>query len=201
MKINNSYILYALIILNVLLCFYVIRLQSDNSKIAETSGTGRMPDILLRDSRAQTYMNGRSVDPNIGVRTNEGESFPLVELLDRKKLFIRYSDIHCNSCVDTMLTYVSRFAERIGDENVVILSRYQSHRDYVNFLRINRIHMSIYNLTDTLCEADRLDVPYMFINEDNYINNFFIFRKESPHDLLAYLEMVDRVINSQSSQQ
>lgn len=86
-------------------------------------------------------------------------------------------------------------SDEVGDDKVVVLAQYANIRDYKNFVRINNIKHSIYQLQDSLCKADELSIPYLFVLEDNMtISNFFLPRKEYPQVTEKYLESIKNIL-------
>ena len=151
---------------------------------------------LSYDYTKSMLYNGLVLDSATSLLDNKDSLYTLGNLIDAKrKLVFRYSFIHCNVCVDTLMKFVNKFADEVGKDNVVIFAQYANKRDYKNFVRINQVKTSIYHLQDSLCKADELSIPYLFILEDNMtVSNFFMPRKEYPKITEQYLQSIKNIL-------
>ena len=182
--------------MNLALCGYIYMMGDKIQESANDDKMQRMLNMIAYDKSLEIKFNGQSIDGEIGLETKDGEQMSLMEATrDDKMLVARYADINCNSCVDTLMTHLAKKYADIGEGRIVVLSNYGSRRDYINFIRINGLDFEIYNLSAPLCDADSLNVPYMFILEGNKkINDFFIPRKEYPRGIDEYLEFAKKIL-------
>lgn len=109
------------------------------------------------------------------------------------KLVMRYSELHCDVCVDETMKQLKRFTEEIGQDQVLLISSYANPRDMYTFKRLNQIQLPLYNLGEQKLDlrAEEADVPYLFvIGPDQKVDLVFLAYKEAPELLSRYLNIV-----------
>lgn len=183
----------ALTAINIALCVFIYR---QKSIITQFYNGYDVKSTLSYDYTKSLQYNGLGIDSTIVLRDANDSSYTVNDIAktDRKLVF-RYSFIHCNACVDTIMKLVNKFANEVGADKVVIIAQYANKRDYKNFVRINQIKTSIYHLQDSLCKADELSIPYLFVLEDNMtVSNFFMPRKEYPKITEQYLQSIKNIL-------
>ena len=188
---RNAIVVTVLLLLNILLVTCYFSLKRTNVILQKTQG---IQAVLASDYLMSMEHNSMSINNVIAKDINDSV-FTLSQLCgEQPTLVLRYSHIHCNSCVDSVITMLNNFEKQTGVKPL-ILSQYSSRRDYINFVRINQIKHPIYCVEDTLCVADKLDVPYLFvINKDLQCNNFFIPRKEYTTGIKMYLKSIKHLL-------
>ena len=132
----------------------------------------------------QYESEGIMLDPGIEIR-NEGEHYLLKEIIEQHNgnmVVLRYSDVHCQTCVDDQIKILKGIKEVIGNDNIMILATYRNRKDFVIFKRMNQLaEMNIYQVDALDIPADALGTPYLFILDKNrQIRHLFIVDSESP---------------------
>lgn len=94
--------------------------------------------------------NGKKLYLEQLVKNEDGQVVPLYELISKPTLVLRYSEINCQSCVDSVLLWVNSFIKSVGADNVVILATYKNHRDLQIFKRLHHINIQINNLIENI---------------------------------------------------
>ena len=193
--LKNS-VIVILLIVNAVVLFYFIKL---NSLVDNISNKRDYNAALVSDYRFALKNNAFKVDSLLSIRDVSDSICTLKNLIHNQRVLIcRYSYIHCNSCVDSLLQKLSDFKQDVGADKVVILSQYANRRDYLNFIRINKIKYPIYDVRDTLNVLDAYDQPYLFVLENDMVaNNFFIPRKENPEYTQLYLSSIKNLLIQQ----
>ena len=138
-----------------------------------------------------------SVLPDVSLMSDlseNQETFSLSELIgDSPKLVFRYSEIHCDVCVDSTLNRIKVFAEEIGKKNILLIASYANPRDMYTFKRLNQIDMPLYNLGQQSLgmAAERADTPYLFmINPDRKVERVYLFYKEIAGHIAGYFRIL-----------
>ena len=182
-----------LTLINVVLGIYIYKEQNI---IAEFYNDYDIKSSLSYDYTKSMKYNGLVLDSTMIMLDNKDSSYTLSKLIDAdRKLVFRYSFIHCNVCVDTLMKLVNQFSDEVGKDKIIILAQYANKRDYKNFIRINQVKMPVYHLQDSLCKADELSIPYFFILENNMTSsNFFMPRKEIPAITEQYLQSIKNIL-------
>lgn len=190
----KKYIIWiALTVINIALGVYIYQ---QKNIIAQFYNDYDVKATLCYDYIKALQYNGLNIESTITLLDNQDSLYTINEISKKcKKLVFRYSFIHCNACVDTIMKLVNRFSNEVGKDKIVILAQYESKRDYKNFVRVNQIKMPIYHLQDSLCKADDLSIPYLFVLEDNMTtSNFFLPRKEFPTITEQYLQAIKNIL-------
>ncbi len=179
--------------INIVLGVYICKQKNNIAQFYDDYGVKSM---FSYDYIKSLQYNGIMLDSSTTLLDRNDTIYTLSDFMnEERKLVFRYSFIHCNACVDTLMKLVNKFSDEVGDDKVVILAQYANIRDYKNFVRINNIKHSIYQLQDSLCKADELSIPYLFVLEDNMtISNFFLPRKEYPKITEQYLESIKNIL-------
>ena len=116
-------------------------------------------------------------------------------VFDKRKLVVRYSNLDCNVCVDSIIKYSKLLATDIGRDKIVVCAKYDNKRDFHLLSRINKNVLDIYKVDDTLLNLDDKGTPYMFvINDDNTISHVFIPHKEYPNLMMWYFDVVKKYL-------
>ncbi|MCK7540813.1 MAG: hypothetical protein MZV63_62955 [Marinilabiliales bacterium] len=140
--------------------------------------------MLLNNIYFQEESEGAVMDGLLQIESETGDSSRLAALISGKPLlFLRYSSLNCNLCVDHSLNYLKSLADSIGHENIVILASYNTMRELALFKRVNQIRFSVYRIADNSLgiPADKYSFPYLFItNKSLTVTNLHIPDKDVP---------------------
>lgn len=77
-----------------------------------------------------------------------------------KKLFVRYTQENCGSCVDFILPFVRNLSDSIGADKVIFLASYDSNHLLKIFKKTNKLQNPIFNL-----ETGKLKLPIELKNQ------------------------------------
>lgn len=116
----------------------------------------------------------------------------LKAIIDKPKLVLRYSELNCNVCVDTLLSCLNQRFAKLGMEHLLILATYHDERNYRIFKRINQIK-EMY-LIDSIVGSrlEEENIPYLFFVDNDYrIKYPFIPHKEVMQETHKYLDFIE----------
>jgi len=126
----------------------------------------------------------------------EPDSIPLTSLGNKNLLVLRYSDIHCNTCIDEEVESLQKVFE--GKlEHVIILCSYNSERDFIAFRRLNRLRLQAYRIPHNAFDwvPEKTDKPYYFmVNPDNKVSNFYVPNRSYPNLTNNYLQSIRKLL-------
>jgi len=127
----------------------------------------------------------------------EPDSIPLASLSGNKNLLVlRYTDIHCNTCVDVEVESLQKVFE--GKlEHVVILCSYNSEINFIAFRRLNRLKLQAYRIPHDAFDwvPEKIDKPYYFmVNADNKASNFYVPSRSYPNLTSNYLHSMKKLL-------
>jgi len=186
MKLSSSIlikiVLALFVVLNVAL---VVKLKESAGKNDNGLKLSEMKaDMLLNNIYFQQESEGAVMDGSLQIESESGEVFCLAELTSGKPLlFLRYSHLNCNLCVDHSLNYLKSIGDSIGPENVVILASYNTMRELALFKRVNQIRFPVYRIADNSLgiPAEKYSFPYIFMtNKSLTVTHFHIPDKDVP---------------------
>ncbi len=163
----------------------------DEIKMIENRHT--IGQIIANDShRIIKYDDGEPLSAEIELFTADHNATDLQMLMqDGSKLIFRYSELHCNACVDSMVVKLREYAKEVGPEKVNIWASYRNNRDYFLFLRLN----PVYIVLSTTLSLDSLVEPFMFVlSPDLHISHIYIPHKEYPGPTYKYLEDIKHLL-------
>lgn len=188
------------IIIAILLILSAYCLLFLGRRVDPESGNLQALNVICDDYLA-IVGNDQSRFLNQGLSIVDSESYPKSagELVGTgSRLVIRYSELNCQSCIDTILFYANDFASKCGKNKVAIWASYSYMRNYSIFLRMNKYDLDIYNVADTVLNIDSRNMPYAFVlNEDLTISHLFIPHKEFPKMTKWYFSEVEKYLNKQ----
>jgi hypothetical protein len=186
------WILISLISLAVLFLSAFIILKNTHTTGNDTAGSGK-----------EKYFKDESVEALSGVIESsyrfsnlpygyitediEGNKKSVTDLTGNgKKLVLSYSELNCDVCVDSALTYFTRFAQKVGEQNVVLLVKYESAEYLSQLMRLNNLKLThIYHVTGKERSAiamDERDAPFLFVLDSSRVmTDVFFPLKEMPN--------------------
>lgn len=136
--------------------------------------------------------NGIMIDSMLQLKTEKNKDILMKELVgEHSKLVFRYSQLHCNVCVDQEVKFLKDLIDEIGDENILILAHYDSFRNLSLFKRTNQVSTKVFNIKDIKLPIEEYNIPYYFVvNKDLHISDVMIPTKYLPERTQSYLEFV-----------
>jgi len=182
--ISFSFLLKIAIVLLVLMNFaLLIKVKNSNDKIDRISKDAELANnILLNNLYFQIESEDEEIDENIEVKIESGTSIRYADLVSTgPKLILRYSELHCDMCIDHSLEYLKRIAASIGKENILILASYKSQRDLSIFKRINKLDFPVYKIAKSGLKIpiEQYSIPYVFIADKTlHVKNLHILNKD-----------------------
>ena len=128
------------------------------------------------------YDSERTIDFGTTIRNSDGDVVCISDIVnDGRKLIVRYSELNCKSCVDSILYYTEQFGKRIGRDKIQVWAKFTSLSNYLLMKRIIDHDIDLYDASNFSFGVDSLNVPYLFIlNNAMTISNIFIPHKEFP---------------------
>jgi hypothetical protein len=186
MKPSAPLLLKAALVLFILLNLFLVLKLKGTTNVSRNEGKGAemKAEMLLKNIYIQMESEGAVVNGHLQLESESGEISRLAELVSGKTLlFLRYSHLHCNLCVDHSLAYLKSVADSIGHENIVVLASYRTMRDLSLFKRVNQIKFPVYRIPEnsTGIPADKYGLPYLFVTDESMvIRNIHIPDKDVP---------------------
>ena len=117
----------------------------------------------------------------------------IADIISDNTLILRYSEMNCDVCVDSIVKRLNAYKDSIGLSNIVLLTTSQNSGYIKRFRKINKISFSIYNMGEVL-DSILIDIgmPYLFVYSSNNdrINNVFVPQRENQPLTNEYLHSI-----------
>lgn len=138
------------------------------------------------------FMQLESEGCQLNFKVASSDSLALyTELKESIKLAFFHSEVNCNSCVESNISFLNDLGDSIGRQNIIFLTSYRHKRDLVVFKRINQIKFPVYNVGSTGLAMEELNEPFLFIiNEHLKAECVFVPIKEDSLHLKRYLNLI-----------
>jgi hypothetical protein len=153
----------------------------------------------LHNSTAKTcrefeiFFNGKTIPLNSKVIGERDSIIYLKDIIYDNSIILRYSELHCNTCVDIMIENLINYSNYIGNKNIILLSTSTTSNYIRQFKKFKNIEFMIYELTYGLEDLFiDIEIPYFFVIEKSTmrVNSAFIPQKEYPELIDKYLENI-----------
>lgn len=189
-KLTMKYVFFTLFILSILLNVY----SGYKIKKHKESGTPTHNTLSHNMRINEILNNNKLLDREQKLVNIEGDTVSLGSVFKGgPKLVIRYSVLNCQVCVDEEMIRLKKLGERIGNENIVILTYYQRFRDVIVFHKKTKNPFPVYFIPDNNLKlpVEEENIPYLFVSdEDCLAKMFFIPEKTMPEISNIYYEQV-----------
>jgi hypothetical protein len=139
----------------------------------------------------EVFFNGKKIPLNSMVADDKNNMIYLKDIIKSNSIIFRFSELHCNTCIDFMIENLIKDSIFIGIENIVLLSSSTSPNYVYHFKKAKGIKFPMYKLTPNLEELFMdIDIPYCFVIEKSAmrINSVFVPQKENPELTNKYLQ-------------
>lgn len=195
-----------LLLLNFFLLYKYKNLQSSsttNNCFEILNKVNSLKSLVIGKDFYHYKLEGTSLE-NIYLKLPNSDSISLQERVNAGPILVfRYSELHCQVCVDSVITDLKKEFEEIGENNIIILSSYRSKSDLLLFKRMNQLDLPVYNINEESLSIsiDQAKTPYMFVLDSNLtVNMIFIPEKTLPELNTQYFKFVkQRYFNNERS--
>jgi hypothetical protein len=190
-----------LFFLNIWLLF---KIRTSNSIITELTGDiaeldqgSSEKEYLFRmfENDIELMLFSENIHINISGKIGKGNKQTMFDNIinGKPKLFLRYSELNCHTCVDIQFEALKELGKKIGNENIILLASYKGDGDLNRFMRINKINFKVFNIENSGLPVEKANTPFYFIADGSgFAKLVFVPRKEYPKLYKKYLEIVSQ---------
>lgn len=140
--------------------------------------------------------NGIKIDTGILVKDINNASVSLRSLIGKgTKLIIRNNEDGCGLCIEHELTLIKKFEEKIGKENIILVTTHNNVRKLKVFKEKNNINLDVYVCPTLELPYEKISKkPFLFLMDSSFVtSNFFIPElSESTISETYYSNIIDR---------
>lgn len=141
-------------------------------EILKNEGCKLSPDIIIYDINRKEHNLSKILNKN-------------------KKIIIKYSELNCNTCIDSLFSCINNHLNEQEKQYITILATYHNRNDLLTFKRINNLNYPIYGIDSLDIPLENLNEPFIFILNDDYtISHLFIPHKERLQDTRRYFDII-----------
>lgn len=196
MKNKNSYLfLLGLIVIFLSIEKYRTKVLSQNKvELLKKRSDIQKSLSFMRDYYLELSIenNGKPLDKFIEINDGKKNISTFEGIVNSKKLVFRYTELHCDVCVDKQIEAIKKISKKIGKKNIIILTEYENLKNLIIFKRLNSLSIPIFNLQNKFnLPIEELDSPYYFVvDKDFVIKDLFIPIKEIENYTNKYLNII-----------
>ena len=148
----------------------------------------------LKECRAnEILLNGNEISRDWEITNLQGGRETLSDIMSDNTLVLRYSEMHCDVCIDSIVSKLNIYQDSIGLQNIVLFTSTKNMNYVKKFKRVNNTHFDIYGISNAL-DSVLVDIgmPYLFVYSfvDERINNVFVPQKENVKFTYEYLHSI-----------
>lgn len=124
---------------------------------------------LLLNLSLTTEFQSNTIDKNIFLFDENERKVDFQQLVNGKPILIfKYSSLNCNVCVDEQISVLKQVSSKIGSNNIVLITDYNTPRELINFVRMNQIDFRIYNLRNVEFTSIDKSLPFYFLLDKSF---------------------------------
>lgn len=147
-----------------------------------------MTVCFFRKRNTNTFFTKGSSVSRESVLVNLNNDTVFLKNLETPTLIIKYSELNCQICVDSILKITNKLKEK--NFPYFYVADYKYKRDLILFKRVNKIAESIYS-TNIKSHFDTLNIPYVYIIDKDLVQkSVFIPKKDDIKKFQKYLNEV-----------
>ena len=191
------FIVFSLLAINIYTIVRIYRFKKQN--ITVLSPTVSKSDELhsYRINFETNIQNNRIRLDETSVKDSLGHVFLLKDVFKNNRdqiLACRFSESHCESCVNFSIRLFRSWVDSIGKNNVLFLGAYRNNKLFNRTKRLYGIHpLNVYNFPALNIPAEELGYPYYFVlNSDLTVSDVFVPDKATPSIANNYLKMINK---------
>ncbi len=191
MKVKNSTLCIILIVISFVTILTNIR-TIINCRKTEANITSlyniqknQLHSLKYNDS-LRIFLAKLRIDKTLRLWNEIDDEIALEQLVNTPKLIYMFSSLSCNSCIENEISLLKNYANKIGEENIILISNFSDINYMYKFKRINELNrFQIYNLKDNYIHSKLAEqsIPYYFIVENDFITKAFFFSNKSLNKL------------------
>lgn len=182
-----KYIFIFFLILSAVYSFYLRKqvkiLNEQLLNLTEMLVAEKMYNSVNKNNREfETSYNGKLIPFDSKVLDEDNSTILLRNIIDRYSLVLRFSDLHCNVCIDTIVNSLIKMSNDTKNINIILLVTSTDYRYISQFKKRHQIKFPVYRLPEELDNFfTDIDVPYFFVIEkfSMRINSTFVPLKEN----------------------
>ncbi|MFY0255138.1 hypothetical protein ACDQ55_14415 [Chitinophaga sp. 30R24] len=190
--------LFVLVALNITLL--VMKQKEPKQKVQDD-------DVTFHLKASKSYHKQTVVNSLLNNNTHLPDSILLTDINDQKvflkslvnggtKIVVRNNEEGCSLCIEHELDIIKKYADSLGNENVIVITTHSNVRKLKVFVQTNHIPFNVY-----YCQS--LNIPYEWATQKPFVftltpqlivNNFFIPEVSETEISEAYYNTIYQLI-------
>ncbi len=131
----------------------------------------QLQSLMYNDS-LRINLTKPNIDKSLKLWDEKDDEIVLEQLVNTPKLIYTFSKLSCHSCIENEFTLLKKFADKIGQENIILILNYSDINNMYRFKRINELErFKVYNCKNNYFHLKLTleNIPYYFIIENDLI--------------------------------
>ncbi|PCH68239.1 MAG: hypothetical protein COC06_09920 [Bacteroidales bacterium] len=201
MKEKAPFILILIILIAInsftLFLYHRLKQKEIEGEIIRVNQVSSLKDIqnTYRLNSKIDILNSCLCVDNVMIKDTVDNKFPINKIFDNlqeRVLVCRFSQRHCESCVNSLIQILRNRVDSIGKENVVFLGNHRNNRIFKRTIPLYGIEdLKVYNCPKLSIPVEELGYPYYFILDSRLqISNVFVPDKATPNVTFEYLKNI-----------
>ncbi len=195
---KNFWVVFLIIIIFIGYKFIQLKKNVENcSKLliecSENSFLSKRENMIQARRDSNELFSAYFQFQNILTTSLDNNAVEISELISSSKLIYRFSSFACDGCVENDFNILRKLGDSIGNENIIILSKYSNLKDariYYNNLNFPFNFFNYGNELEIPIEKNTNDEPCFFILEPNLEVIFPYVSKPSHSIKSAYFQRI-----------
>ncbi|MBO9152195.1 hypothetical protein ACFOTA_08255 [Chitinophaga sp. GCM10012297] len=190
------FVIVALVCTNI---FTLVNISAADKN--SVTGNGSLDSARLANSKYLYISSIKNIQLNNNIKINgqlqllndEQGTLKLEQLVSRgPKLIVRNTETGCGACIENELKKIKKFADIIGDSNIIVITTHSNLRKLSVFKQTNKVTFPIFIAADLGVPFEKeSDKPFIFLlASDMRVHNFFIPEVTEPELSQAYYSSI-----------
>ena len=187
------FVILSLLAINAYTLIGFYRLKIGNSMRQNISKNDELNTYKVNFST--NIQNSHIKMAEVVVKDSSNNVFPLKDILDNgreRMLVCRFSELHCESCVESSIQLFRQWTDSVGKDNTLFLGTYRNNRIFNRTKPVYGINdLNTYNILELNIPVEKYGSPYYFVLNNNLtISDVFVPSKSTPYITNNYLQMI-----------
>lgn len=105
-------------------------------------------------------------------------------IMQKPVLVLRYTELSCSPCVDSLIYKLDGIAKEIGYDRIVLLAKYKNLLSLSQFKRVNNFKWKVFNTELSLLDSISKQIPYIFILSEKGIISHLYFVTHQDYNII-----------------
>lgn len=164
---------YLFIIIAILLLISYLQIRKEYVKNSKIETLIKEKQSLLTQIRILSFNkeyeyigNGNKIDQSTIITDINNKKYRVADIIENApKVIFFFNEFNCLKCIESELSHINKYIDKIGVDNILIFAKYSNLRDLYLFNQTNNLALQIFQIEEGLvCPTiEELNMPFVFI--------------------------------------